>query len=307
MEEDNRRKGISVKDIVISGAIVTALFLVSYITAQSASDRNMAAGIVLFGLLALGVSVLLGILDLIRRYLNVRRTALKALGKHGIRMVRKDEGARYAYKGLVKLINSRLPEAEELLMKALSVSDIRQNQIFCLEWLIKIYSAQENDAQLMWCMRRAAEISPDNPEIQSRLGHAYYSEGRLANAEHCFEQALKYDPNHGYSYYSLAQIYLIRGEDERALETLNKLVTIQQNHPLVYAELAIYHAMHDNEELCRENYDKAIMCGYHEPEKLSERITAIKQFNNAENAAGEDLPHEYYRRIEKEDTDAGNV
>lgn len=307
MEEDYRRRKLKLKDVVIPGAMVVALFVVSYIAAQNKGDRALAAVIVQMGLLGLAAAVLLGILDLIKQYINVRRAALKALGRHGIRMVSKDEGARYAYKGLVKLINSRYPEAEELLMKALSVSDIRQNQLFCIEWLIKLYSAQDNDSQLMWCMRRAAEIAPDNPEIQSRLGHAYYSEGRLSNAEHCFEQALKYDPNHGYSYYSLAMIYMIRGEDERALETLNKLVAIQQNHPLVYAELAIYYAMHDNEELCRENYDKALVCGHQEPEKLSARITAIKQFNNAPNATGEDLPQQYYRRIEKEDTDAGNV
>lgn len=174
-----------------------------------------------------------------------RRAALRALGKHGLRILRHDEGARCAYKGILMLMKGRYPEAEEKLMRALSISDNRQNQLFCVEWLIKLYEAQENEGQLMWALRKAAEIAPDNPDAQSRLGHAYYNEGKLSSAEYCFEQALRYDPNYGYSYYSLATIYTLRGEDERALETLKKLVTIQENHPLVYAELATWYAMHD--------------------------------------------------------------
>ena len=147
------------------------------------------------------------------------------------------------------------------------------------------------------------------------LGHAYYNEGKLSSAEYCFEQALRYDPNYGYSYYSLATIYTLRGEDERALETLKKLVTIQENHPLVYAELATWYAMHDDEKNAEEAYDKAILCGYKDPEELSKRMTALRMFNHAENATGNDLPRDYYRYIEKEeteetvkeDTDAGNV
>ena len=97
------------------------------------------------------------------------------------------------------LMKGRYPEAEEKLMRALSISDNRQNQLFCVEWLIKLYEAQENEGQLMWALRKAAEIAPDNPDAQSRLGHAYYNEGKLSSAEYCFEQALRYDPNYGYS------------------------------------------------------------------------------------------------------------
>ena len=56
-----------------------------------------------------------------------------------------------------------------------------------------------------------------------------------------------------------------------------------------------------------EYYDKAILCGYKEPELLSKRMTALREFSHAEGATGSDLPQEYYRHIEKEDTDAGNV
>lgn len=243
-----------------------------------------------------------------------RRAALRALGKHGLKVAAKDEGARTAYKGILMLTRGRYPEAEEHLMRALSISDNRQNQLFCIEWLIRLYEAQENEGQLMWAYRKAVEIAPDNPDAQSRLGHAYYDRGKLSSAEYCFEQALRYDPNYGYAYYMLAGLYLLRGEDEKSLETLKKLVTINENHPLVYAELATWYAMHDDEKSAEEAYDKAILCGYKEPEGLSKRMTALRMFNHAENATGADLPQDYYRYIEKEetdtvkeDTDAGNV
>ena len=166
---------------------------------------------------------------------------------------------------------------------------------------------------MLWGFRKAAEFAPDDPEVQSRLGHAYYADGKLTSAEYCFKQALEYDPNHGYSYYSLAKIHMVRGEDDKALEILQKLISIQENHPLVLAELATWYAMHDDEEKCKEYYEKALLCGYKDPEELSRRMTALHQFNHAEAASGDDLPWEYYKRItleeetEKEDTDAGNV
>lgn len=294
-------------------ALCEAVFFVMYVMAGEDDRYKMMCmtGAVVASAVAIIMTVgtLIGMLNTSN---SERRAARRALGKHGIRVILQDEGARCAYKGILMLTKGRYPEAEERLMRALSISDNRQNQLFCVEWLIKLYEAQENDGKLLWAYRKAVEIAPDNPDAQSRLGHAYYNEGNLKNAEYCFEQALKYDPNYGYSYYSLADIYMLRGEDERALETLKKLATIQENHPLVYAELATWYAMHDDEKNAEEAYDKAILCGYKDPVELSRRMTALRVFNHAENATGEDLPQQYYRHIEKEetvkeDTDAGNV
>lgn len=296
-------------------ALCEAFFFVLFIMAGDDRYKVMCmTGVVVAGATAV-IMTAATLLAQLKIVLSDRRAAVKALGKHGLRVLWHDEGARCAYKGILMLTKGRYPEGEEKLMRALSISDNRQNQLFCVEWLIKLYEAQENEGQLMWALRKAAEIAPDNPDAQSRLGHAYYNEGKLSSAEYCFEQALRYDPNYGYSYYSLATIYTLRGEDERALETLKKLVTIQENHPLVYAELATWYAMHDDEKNAEESYDKAILCGYKDPEELSKRMTALRMFNHAENATGNDLPRDYYRYIEKEeteetvkeDTDAGNV
>lgn len=234
-------------------------------------------------------------------YINRRKAAIRALGKDGIRIMSHDKTARLAYKGIYKLLGGKYPEAESLLQEALAHSDVRQNQMFCVEWLIKLYEAMEDDAKIRWCFRKAVEYAPDNPEAQSRLGHAYCAEGSLDKAQYCFEQALRYDPNNGYAYYSLAKIYLVRGEDDKALETFEKLIKLNENHPLAHAEFATYYAMHGNREKAEEECRKAQLCGVKEPEELNRRINAILSFNETE-YSDEDLPPLYYRKIEERET-----
>lgn len=233
-------------------------------------------------------------------YINRRRAAVRALGKDGIRIMRHDETAKLAYKGIYKLLCGKFPEAESFLQEALAHSDIRQNQMFCIEWLIKLYETMENDAKMRWCFRKAVEYAPDNPEAQSRLGHAYFSEGSLDKAQYCFEQAIRYDPNNGYAYYNLAKIFLVRGEDDKALETLEKLIKLNENHPLAHAEFANYYAMHGNREKAEEECKKAQLCGVKEPDELNRRINAMLSFNETQ-FSDEDLPPLYYRKIEKSD------
>ena len=228
-------------------------------------------------------------------YIDRRRAALRALGTHGVSKVNKDPTARLAYKGIYEFFKQNFAKSEEYLNLALSRSDFRQNQLFCIEWLIHLYEAAD---KLLWCYRKAAEYAPDNPEFQSRLGHVYYVDGKLDKAMYCFEQALRYDPNHGYSYYSIAKIQIVRGEDKKAEETLNTLIKINENHPLVYSELATLAAMHGENERCEEYYKKALLCGYKDPDELQKRISAIMKFGNTEGVDGGDLPNEYYRRIE---------
>ncbi len=229
-----------------------------------------------------------------------RRAALRALGKEGIRIVHRDAVAKLAYKGIYALMKGDFPKSEDCLQRALAQSDIRQNQCFCVEWLIHLYETIDNESKLIWCYRKAAELAPDNPEAQSRLGHAYFSSGNLDKAEYCFEQALRYDANNGYSYFSLAKIYMVRGEDDKAFEALQKLKKVNEQHPLCHATFADYYAMKGDREKAEEECKKAELCGIHDPDLLNKRISAMLSFHDTE-FSGEDLPGLYYRRIEKRD------
>ncbi len=236
-------------------------------------------------------------------YLNRRKAAMMALGREGIKIIFKDDTARLAYKGIFTLMGGKYAKAEEILQKALARSDIRQNQMFCIEWLIRLYSAMENESKLLWCYRKAVEFAPDNPDAQSRLGQEYLSKGKLDQAIYCFEQAIKYDPNDGFCYYSLSVIYMIRGQDEKAFEVLQKLLKINEEHPLCHSQLACYYAMKGDVEKAETECKKAQLCGIKDPDEINRRINAMLSFHNVE-YGGNDLPSNYYRKIEKPENKA---
>lgn len=292
------------RSTILIGILVWVLFIVFMVTGYMlvGEDKDM---LLFIGGTILGSSVVVSLVALLNitlvRYFRIRRAALKAMGKGAYSAVMRDRVAKIAYKGIFAFVSGDTASAEEHLIKALNLSDVRQNQLFCIEWLSRVYEMTDDSAKIMWAYRKAADYAPDNPEIQSRLGHAYYVEGKLDQAVYCFEQALHYDPNHGYSRYSIAKVHAVRGEDDIAVAQLEELAAIQENHPLVYSELAVLYAMNRNKEKCRENYEKAILCGYDQAQVLSGRITAIFRFNESGDADGSNLPSEYYRHIQTEE------
>ncbi len=291
-----------VASLVFVCVVVTGLILLLFFMFDPVQDRLL----IIYALCAM-LAVVIGVSGAalvnltFGRYVERRRKAMLLMGKDGFKAVVKDKVARIAYKGVYEFVKGNLPVAEEHFTKALDLSDIRQNQIFCIEWLIRVHEAYNDNGRLMWCYRKAAEYSPDNPEVQSRLGHAYVVNGQLDKALYCFEQALHYDPNHSFSTFNIAKIKMLRGEDAEARNLLEELSRRQQNHPLVFSELSVICAIMGDEEKCSEYYKKAIMCGYDNPGKLSACLTAIKEYNNADGASGSDLPTDYYRHIVKEE------
>lgn len=277
-----------------------AIGVVFVITILPSGDDGLAY--ILWGLPYLAGALIFAFIFLLNTflvpYLNRRKAAMLALGREGIKIVHKDDTAKLAYKGIYSLMDGKYAKAEGLLQLALSRSDVRQNQMFCIEWLIRLYSAMDNESKLLWCYRKAVEFAPDNPDAQSRLGQEYLSKGKLDQAIYCFEQALRYDPNDGFAYYSLSVIYMIRGEDERAFDVLQKLLKINEEHPLCHSQLASYYAMKGDSEQAITECRKAQLCGIKDPDEINRRINAMLSFHNTE-YGGDDLPSNYYRKIEK--------
>lgn len=294
---NNNKKKISV-DVIVIIAIVFFILLFLFLLYP---DTTMMIYVASAGFVCCLSLLFKSIVEnLIAPYINRRNAALRALGKEGIRIVRKDEVAKLAYKGIYSLLKGRIPEAEDYLQQSLAQSDVRQNQLFCVEWLIRLYESAENNAKLMWGYRTAVELAPENPESQSRLAQAYYSAGHLDKAIYHFEQALRYDANNGYSYFSLAKIYLIRDDMKKAYEMLEMLKKVNEHHPLCYVAFADYYAMNGEKEKAEEAVKKAELCGVHEPEELNKRINAMLSFHTTD-WSEKDLPSIYYRKVDKEE------
>ncbi len=287
---------------------VYIFFMLTIIGDGETLGVNMLEPAVLFTAMFIGIEVCAVIVVLFARllipHLQRRSAAFRALGQHGVSKTLRDPMARLAYKGVYAMLEDDFPKAEEYLNLAMSRSDVNQNKLFCIEWLIKLYEETGADDKLLWCYRKAVEFAPEIPSNQARLGHAYYVDGKLEQAMYCFQQALRYNPNEGFALYSIAKIQLIRGEDDKALETLESLEKVNSSHPLVYAELAIYWAMHDDDEKSDSFYQKAVLCGHNEQEYLYKQLDAIKRLRRGETFDGDSLPSEFYRRIEKEESQA---
>lgn len=298
----NGKKNISTSVIaIVSVAFVTLLFLLFLSFDTTTMETMLMIYVASIGFVCCVTLLLKSIIDnFIVPYINRRNAALRALGKEGIRIVHKDEVARLAYKGIYSLLKGKIPEAEDYLQQSLAQSDVRQNQTFCVEWLIRLYESTENNAKLMWGYRTAVELAPESPDSQSRLGHAYYNVGQLDKAIYHFEQALRYDANNGYAYFSLSKIYLIRDDMKKAYEMLEQLKKVNEHHPLCYVAFADYYAMNGEKEKAEEAVKKAELCGVHEPEELNRRINAMLSFHTTE-WSEKDLPAVYYRRVEKEE------
>lgn len=284
--------------LLLIGIPIGMLLMMTIISEDAdSSGRALICSILCLAAAGIFLSVYL-ITTFLMPVINRRRAAMMALGREGITMVRKDKNAMQVYKGIYALMDGKLAKAESLLQLALSQSDIRQNQMFCIEWLIKLYAAMENDPKLLWCYRKAVELSPDNPDAQTRLGQEYLSNGNLDQAVYCFEQALRYNPNDGFSYYSLAAIHMMRGEDDKAFEDLQRLKKINEDHPLCHSQLANYYALTGNREMAMLECKRAQLCGFKDPEEINRRINAMLSFNETK-FSGEDLPDIYYRKIVK--------
>lgn len=279
--------------------VLTALFMVLLLDWHSPDELFLTAAVLIISMMLFEVVGMI-FAQTVGEYFQNRRRALKAIGKGGIKIVLQDKTARTVYDGIYYFFKGDYARAEELLILALDRSDNRNNQCFCTAWLLRLYEETQNEPRMLWAMRKAVEYAPDNVDAQMRLGHAYFSDGNLSNAEYCFEKALKYDPLNSYGSYMLSKIYVMRGEDDRAVERLQSLISSGSTHPLVYAELSVIFAVKGEEDKSREYFEKAQLSGYADPEKLSKRLTAIKLFNAHPEAELSDLPQDYYRRIEKE-------
>lgn len=304
MKDSKRKKTLSVVLSIFIG-IGIGVLLGLWFFSESCDIDAVIVVLLLAAFSITGITICIVIDTLIAPFLSRRRAAIRALGREGMRLVYKDSVARLAYKGIYEIMKGDYPKAEDYLQQSLAQADIRQNQLFCVEWLIRLYEAIENDSKLAWGYRKAVELSPDNPEAQSRLGHYYYKVGQLDKAEYCFEQSLRYDANNGYAYFSLSNIYLLRGEDDRAFDALQKLKKVNEQHPLCHSAFAEYYAMKGDRENAEEECKKAELCGISNPEELNKRINAMLSFHTTE-FSEEDLPSAFYRRIEKRNENTEN-
>jgi tetratricopeptide (TPR) repeat protein len=84
-----------------------------------------------------------------------------------------------------------------------------------------------------------ALVGNPDPSLMNRLGHVYFLQGSLNEAERCFRQAVEWDPSGYAPWLELAKLALQRQEQAEALKDLNRAHLLAPQHYSVLYSLAL--------------------------------------------------------------------
>ena len=86
------------------------------------------------------------------------------------------------------------------------------------------YLEQRNLPAAMRELTRAAELDPENPEIDMTLGLAYQSRGDLGKAEEYMRKAIRKKPDYAEAHNNLGFVLSLQGRSEEAIREYEKAV-----------------------------------------------------------------------------------
>ena len=87
------------------------------------------------------------------------------------------------------------------------------------------YLGQRNLPAAMRELTRAAELDPENPEIDMALGLAYQARGDLGKAEEYLRSAIRKNPDYAEAHNNLGNLLSLQGKGEEAIREYEKAVS----------------------------------------------------------------------------------
>src|SRR5207237_204098 len=90
-------------------------------------------------------------------------------------------------------------------------------------------------------LKRAHELAPDSPEIETLLGRLAEKQGRFAQAADHYRKALERDPQNAMTRFALASVLAREGgpdADAEYQKQLEEILRVQPNNLFVLSELA---------------------------------------------------------------------
>lgn len=87
------------------------------------------------------------------------------------------------------------------------------------------YLGQRNLPAAMRELTRAAELDPENPEIDMTLGLAYQARGDLTKAEEYLRNAIRKNPDYAEAHNNLGNLLSLQGKGEEAIREYEKAVS----------------------------------------------------------------------------------
>src|SRR4030065_138536 len=87
------------------------------------------------------------------------------------------------------------------------------------------YLEQRNLPSAMRELTRAAELDPDNSEIDMTLGLAYQARGGFGKAEEYLQSAIRKNPDNAAAHNNLGNIFSLQGKGDEAIREYEKAVS----------------------------------------------------------------------------------
>jgi len=80
-------------------------------------------------------------------------------------------------------------------------------------------------------LEQMSQADPQNPEVRTQLGNAYYDAGQYEKAAQAYEQSLKLRPRNAGVETDLATCYHFLGQRDKALDTLDRVLKYSPGFP----------------------------------------------------------------------------
>ncbi len=154
--------------------------------------------------------------------------------------------------------NKQLTEAEQLLQQVLAQQGIDTTESTLAEaGLGTIAQTQENFELALQHYQRAAEMSPDLPNIWFNIGLMQRQLGQLEEAEESYRRSIEENPTETDAYVDLAGIYTDNGNLDAAEEVLEEGLVITPDAADLLAGMALVYINKGNLRHAKEYLDDA--------------------------------------------------
>ncbi len=177
------------------------------------------------------------------------------------------------------------------------------------------YAALNSDSTMLYCIKKAAELSPQNTTYLERLGQVYIRMDDYAKATEVYEELAGNSPSRVEVLSLLLQLYQKEGEYDKMIDVLNRMETIEGfSEDITLSKMQVYSLQgkkkkeyNELKELARQHpsdYNYRVMMGNwllkngKEKEALDELNTVLKK--EPDNEMAQISLYDYYK--DKDDT-----
>lgn len=157
---------------------------------------------------------------------------------------------------ILNYLNSQ--KFEEAKKLALSEIENFPEQAFFLKVLGYIYKKQNKYQDSLYYIRKAINISPDDPELFNNLGNTLRELKNFKDAKISYNQAIKLNQNYSDAYYNLAILYEELNNLEKAEFYYNFAISLNPNLAQAYNNLGNILIKQKKFVKAEYNYNKAI-------------------------------------------------